>query len=73
MLMEVNEAKPNEVLASGSHVVIFASIGDCKIYHFSKKKQTVTDVTQGRRFDSKDARDPGITHYTIFFWIFSRR
>jgi len=59
IILEVDRSRPNEVDLNGSHVCVFSSIGDCKIYHYNSKKGILSDLTIGLRTNVNDLRDPG--------------
>lgn len=39
--------------------VVFATVGDCKVFAYSLEDKEVTDITFGNRRNVSDARDPG--------------
>lgn len=41
------------------YALVFASVGDCKAFHWSYQSGRVTDITFGNRLNVRDARDPG--------------
>eukprot|EP01114_Cavostelium_apophysatum_P006034 TRINITY_DN17235_c0_g1_i1.p1 TRINITY_DN17235_c0_g1~~TRINITY_DN17235_c0_g1_i1.p1 ORF type:complete len:511 (+),score=112.09 TRINITY_DN17235_c0_g1_i1:213-1745(+) len=55
------ESKEDHDGVSTDHKWVFvtASVGDCKIFHYSAKNKVVVDVTEGNRFALADASDPG--------------
>lgn len=60
---DVSSAAAAAALASdwdGSPFVwVFASLGDCKCFHYSKQTREVTDLTAGNRSGLLDPTDPG--------------
>lgn len=42
-----------------SWVFLCACLGDCKAYHYSSKKNIISDLTAGNRLNVSNARDPG--------------
>lgn len=38
---------------------VACSVGDCKAFHYSRRKRVATDLTAGNRINVTDTRDPG--------------